>query len=76
MLEYGRTDISEGTDIKKTDLSKECVFFAIGILKISVLNMNLIFVMDVMIQCKNLWVLIILLLYILREVLIEFIFSI
>ena len=37
------------------------IFATIGILKILVLNMNLIFVMDVM---KKLWALIILLLYI------------
>ena len=50
MLEYERIDISEGIDVNKTNLSKECVIFAtIGILKILVLNMNLIFIMDVMI---------------------------
>ena len=36
MLEYERVDISEGIDVNKTNLSKE-------------LNMNLIFVMAVMI---------------------------
>ena len=46
MLEYERIDISEGIDINKTNLSKEC---DIDILKILVLNMNLIFVMGVMI---------------------------
>ena len=46
MIEYERIDISEGIDINKTNLSKEC---DIDILKILVLNMNLIFVMGVMI---------------------------
>ena len=46
MLECERIDISEGIDINKTNLSKEC---DIDILKILVLNMNLIFVMGVMI---------------------------
>ena len=45
---------------------KNVIFVTIGTLKILVLNMNLTFVMDVMISCKKLWVLIILLLYILR----------
>ena len=49
MLEYERIDISEGIDVNKTNLSKKCDFVSIGILKISVLNMKLIFVMDVMI---------------------------
>ena len=47
MLEYERIDISEGIDANKTNLSKECDI--IGILKILVLNMSLIFVMVVMI---------------------------
>ena len=46
MLECERIDISEGIDINKINLSKEC---DIDILKILVLNMNLIFVMGVMI---------------------------
>ena len=49
MLEYDRIDISEGTDINKTNLSKECVFITIGILKILALSMESIFVMAVMI---------------------------
>ena len=44
MLEYKRIDISEGIDVNKTNLSKECdclsLFVTIAILKISVLNMN------------------------------------
>ena len=49
MLEYERTDISEGIDVSKTNLSKEWIFATIGILKVLVLNMNLIFAMDIMI---------------------------
>ena len=49
MLEYDRIDISKGTDVNKTNLSKNVIFVTIGILKILVLNMNLIFLMDVMI---------------------------
>ena len=47
MLEYERIDISEGIDVNKRNLSKECD--VCGILKMLVINMNLIFVMDVMI---------------------------
>ena len=49
MLEYERIDISEGIDVNKTNLSKECDICHYGILKILVLNMSLIFVMVVMI---------------------------
>ena len=49
MIEYERIDVSEGIDVNKTNLSKECDIVTIGILHISVLNMNLILVMDVMI---------------------------
>ena len=49
MLEYDRTDISEGIDIKKQMHQKSVVFVIIGILKILVLNMNHIFAMVVMI---------------------------
>ena len=49
MLEYERIDISEGIDVNKQVDQKSVIFVTIGILKILVLNMNLIFVMDVMI---------------------------
>ena len=49
MLEYNRIDISEGTDVNKTNLSKDCDICHYWYLRILVLNMNLIFVMDVMI---------------------------
>ena len=44
MLKYDRIDISEGILAKKS-----VIFVTIGILKILVLNMSLIFVMVVMI---------------------------
>ena len=47
MLEYDRIDISEGIDVNKTNLSKECDFVTIGILKILVLSMRSVFAMVV-----------------------------
>ena len=53
MLEYERIDISEGIDVNKTNLWKECdichywCFKDIGLKPMNL--MNLIFVMDVMI---------------------------
>ena len=49
MLEYERIDISEGIDVNKTNLSKNVIFVIIGMLKMLVLTMKIIFVMDVMI---------------------------
>ena len=49
MLEYNRINIPERIDVNKTNLSKECKFVTIGILKILVLSMKSIFVMVVMI---------------------------
>ena len=49
MLQYERTDISEGIDDNKTNLFLSVIFVTTGILKILVLNMNLIFVIDAMI---------------------------
>ena len=49
MLQYDRNDISEGTDVNKTNLSKNVIFATIGILKIFVLSMKHIFAMVVMI---------------------------
>ena len=49
MLEYNRIDISEGIDVNTTNLSKNAVFVTIGILKILVLNLSLIFAMVAMI---------------------------
>ena len=41
--------ILEGIDVNKKNYQKSVIFVTIDILKILVLNMNLIFVMDVMI---------------------------
>ena len=49
MLEYEGIDISEGIDVNKTNLSKEYDICHYWYFKNIVLNMNLIFVMDVMI---------------------------
>ena len=49
MLEYNRIDISEGIDVNKTNLSKECDICHYWYFKILVLNMKLIFTMVVMI---------------------------
>ena len=49
MIEYERIDISEGIDINKKIYQKNVIFVTIDILRISVLNINLIFLMDVMI---------------------------
>ena len=49
MLEYEKIDISEGIDVNKTNLSKECDICHFGILKILVLGMNHIFAMAAMI---------------------------
>ena len=43
MLEHNRTNISERTDVNKTSLSKNVIFFTIGILKTLVLSMRSIF---------------------------------
>ena len=74
MLEYGRIDISEGIDMEKANASKSVKFVIIGNLKI--LNMNHIFAMVVMVWSKKLLVLMMLLLFILKEMLTEFIFGI
>ena len=49
MLEYEKIDISKRIDVNKTNLSKECVFVIIGIIKILVLSMNHIFAMVVLV---------------------------
>ena len=49
MLEYERNDISEGIDINKTNLLKECNICHYWYFKDIGFNMNLIFVMDAMI---------------------------
>ena len=49
LLEYERIDISAGIDVNKTNLLKNVIFVTIGILKMLVLTMKIIFIMDVMI---------------------------
>ena len=49
MLEYDKTDISEGIDVNKTSASKDVIFVTIGILKILFLSTNNIFAMVFMI---------------------------
>ena len=49
MLEYDRTDISEGIEANKINASKNVIFTIHGILKILILNMNHIFAMVVMV---------------------------
>ena len=68
MLEYDRIDISEELMLIKQVHQKSVIFVAIGILKILVLGMSRISAMVVMIWCKKLWVLIILLLFMLKNV--------
>ena len=76
MIECERIDISEGVGVNKTNLSKECdichywYFKNVGFKYQSYLYNGC---HDLM---QKLWGLIILLLYILKEVLIEFIFGI
>ena len=57
MLEYDKTDTSEGIDINKTNASKECDichYCIIDIFKIEALSMSHIYAMVVMIQCQKL----------------------
>ena len=49
MLEYERIDISEGIDINKTNLLRECNICHYWYFNDIGFNMNLIFVMDAMI---------------------------
>ena len=49
MLEYKKLIFQKGLMLIKQIYQKNVIFVIIGILKMSVLNMNLIFVMDVMI---------------------------
>ena len=78
MLEYERIDISEGIDVNKTNLSKECdichywYFKDIGFKYEKYLCNGC---HDLMQKAISLLVLIMLLSYMLREVLTEFIFG-
>ena len=74
MLEYDKFDISEGIDVNKTNLSKECELCHYWFLK------DIGFKYEPCLcngcQCKKIWVLIMLLLLLLKEMLREFIFGI
>ena len=74
MLEYGKIDISEGNDINETNLSKECDICHYWYFEDIALNMNHIFLMVVIILWKKVGVLIMLLLFMLKEIHTEFIF--
>ena len=66
----------KGLMLIKQVCRKNVIFVTIGILKILVLSMNHIFAMVVMIQCKKLRVLIMLPLFMLKEMLTELTFGI
>ena len=74
MLEYERTDISEGIDVNKTNLSKECDICHYWYFK----DVGFKYEPYLCNGCHDLmlWVLIILLLYMLGRVLIELIFGV
>ena len=74
MLQYGKIDISEGNDINETNLSKEGNICHYWYFEDIALNMNHIFLMVAIILSKKLGVLIMLLLFMLKEVHTEFIF--
>ena len=68
MLEHDRIDVSERIDINKTNASKNVIFVIVGTLKILVLNMNGIFAMIAISMM--------LLLFLLKQVITEFIFGV
>ena len=76
MLEYDRIDISEGIDVNKTNLSKECDICHYWYFK----DIGFKFEKYLCNGChdwmQKLWVLIMLLLFMLKEMLTEFIFGI
>ena len=76
MLEYDRTDISDGIDIDKTNASKECDICHYWYF----LNRDFKYEKYLCNVCHNfiqkLWILIMLLLLLLKEVIIVFIFDI
>ena len=76
MLEYERIDISEGIDVNKTNLSKQCDICHYWYFKDIGLKYQLYLCNGCHDVMQKIWVLIILLLYILKEVLIELIFGI
>ena len=76
MLEYERIDISEGIDVNKTSLSKECDICHYWYFK----DIGFKYEPYLCNGCHHLmqkaWALILLLLYILKKILAEFIFGI
>ena len=68
MVEHDRIDVSERIDINKTNASKNVIFVIVGTLKILVLNMNRIFAMIAISMM--------LLLFLLKQVIKEFIFGV
>ena len=74
MIEYERIDISERTDVDKTNKSKECMLCHYWYFYIKILVMDHIFVMTAIIFFKNLEILKILLFFILKKLHTEFIF--
>ena len=74
MIEYERIDISKRIDVDKQINQKNVCFVIIGIFYIKILVMDHIFVMIAIIFLKNLEILKILLLFILKKIHTEFIF--
>ena len=74
MLEYDRVDISEGVNVNKTNALKNVIFVIIDILKILVLSMSISLQWLSWFNAKSF--LMMLLLFMLKEVFTEFIFDI
>ena len=77
MPEYDKIDIWEGIDINKTNSSRECHICQYWYFKDIDFNYEpYFFAMVVMVWCKKLWILMMLLFFMLKEMLTEFIFGI
>ena len=76
MWEYDRIDISEGIDFNKISLSKQCDICHYWYFKDIGFKYEPYLCDGCHDQCKKLWVLIMLLLFILKEVFTEFIFGV
>ena len=74
MLEYDRIDVSEGTDVNKTNKSKECMLCHYWYFLDKNFSYGPYFVMTAIFFLKNLEILKILLLFILKKIHTEFIF--
>ena len=75
MLEYYRIDISEGIDINKTNASKECYICHYWYFKDIGFKYEPYLCNGCHGLSKKLWILMILVLFLLKEVIIEFIFG-